>query len=67
MELKPCPFCQQTRGFYTNLHGRQYYDNRGNSAGYDFVRESKIKRCLSCGHKVNFNRLYGVNEDAEIH
>ena len=61
-ELKPCPYCGKTAGYYTKLYGTQYYSSRGEDAGYEIDKESIIARCCSCNHRVNLKK---IKEEAE--
>ena len=56
--IKHCPFCGGLNGFYANLYGIQLYANTGESAGYEVVKESKIVRCVSCGHRIDLKKLF---------
>jgi len=56
-ELKPCPFCGKTKGFFAKIYGMQLYDNHGNEAGYTIDKESKTVRCINCGHRINLKAL----------
>jgi len=60
--LIPCPYCGKIDGFYTKLYGTQYYDSRGEDAGYEIDKEGMIARCYSCNHRVNLKK---IREEAE--
>ena len=60
-----CKKCGSTRGWYTNIRGRQYYDEHGEPDGFVVDNETKTTYCINCGYQQPYSKIkkIGVNNE----
>ena len=57
-ELKPCPKCGSTKGYYTNFRGLQFYNANGEQRGWCMDgAETQKMHCLNCNYVTTRERL----------
>lgn len=60
MGMDSCPYCGSTLGVYKTYTGMQYYDFKGEAAGFhaDVQENQKVfARCIHCERKISLNRI----------